>query len=618
MKKIYKLLIGSTIAVASFNTLQATVRYVNLSNITGSAPYTSWATAGNDLQTVINESVAGDEIWIASGTYIPNSLPLGAIGTTLGGATVLNSRDYTFFVKDGVKIFGGFSGTETLFNQRNPIVNKTILSGDLGAIGSKDDNCYHVVIASDGTLGVTIDGFSITGGNADSSSGGMEVNGKSIFRWYGGGVYACYGKSMISNNIFYDNTAGNNGGAINSLNNSNIVISSNTFYNNNAIDGGAIYSYTNTSITVSDNIIRNNTASTGGGFATYYSTNTISGNKIYENIVWGEGGGIYVTSGTSIINNNIINNNKTDHNGGGGLYLNYGNNTIFNNAIYENTALGVGGGVLLTGNNTLTNNIIFKNRSSNYGGGIYMGTGTHTIINNTIYSNSINTNREGGGIFTTAGSGTFKNNIFWDNKKGISNNTVSSDFYNINNSAQVSFTNNLLQLQSSMYMIANFNFLGSNAQGNIFGQNPGFGNPANPLGADGVPLTDDDGLALVSNSICRSSGTTSGAPATDCTGATRTGIPNLGAYEVIFPLVLGVSDVARKNNTVKIYPNPAKDYIYFSETVSDIMIYTMDGQYTGVSSTHEKANISHLPKGLYMITGKDSKGNIISQRLIKE
>nr|WP_315033106.1 right-handed parallel beta-helix repeat-containing protein [uncultured Chryseobacterium sp.] len=618
MKNLYKLLITSTIAVASFNTLQATVRYVNISNIAGSAPYTSWATAGNDLQAVINESVAGDEIWIASGTYIPNSLPTGAVGTTLGGATVLNTRDYTFFVKDGVKMYGGFSGAETLFNQRNPMINKTILSGDLGTIGSKADNCYHVVIASDGTLGVTIDGFSITGGNADSSSGGMEVNGKSIYRWYGGGIYACYGKSSITNNIFYDNEAGNNGAGLYSMNNSSIIISSNTFYSNNALGGGAIYSYTNTSITISDNIIRNNTASTGGGLATYYSTNIISGNKIYDNKVWGEGGGIYVTSGTSTINNNWVHHNITDHNGGGGIYLNYGNNTIFNNAIYENKAFGVGGGILLSGNNILTNNIIFKNGASSYGGGIYMSNGTHTITNNTIYSNSVNINREGGGIFTTSGSGTLKNNIFWDNKKGGANNTVSSDFYNSNNSAQVNFSNNLLQLQSALYTIGNFNFLGSNAQGNLFGQNPGFGNVVNPLGADGIPLTEDDGLALVNNSICRAAGTISGAPVTDCTGATRTGIPNLGAYEVIFPLVLGVSDTTTDKNALKVYPNPAKDYIYFSEKVSDITIYTIDGKYINASFTKGKVNISHLSQGLYIITAKDDKGNILSQRFIKE
>lgn len=607
----------STIAASSFNTLQATIRYVNISNTTGAAPYTSWASAGNDLQAVINESVAGDEIWIASGTYIPNSLPQGAIGTILGGATVLNSRDYTFFVKDGIKIYGGFSGTETLFTQRNPNINTTILSGDLGVLGSKDDNCYHVVVASDGTLGVTIDGFSITGGNADSSSGGMEVNGKSIFRWYGGGIYACYGKSIISNNIFYDNEAGNNGAGVHSMNNSNITISSNTFYNNKALGGGAIYSYTNNSIIISDNIIRNNTASTGAGLSTYYSTNTISGNKVYDNKVWGEGGGIYVTSGTSTINNNIIHHNTTDHNGGGGIYLNYGNNTIFNNAIYENTALGVGGGILLSGNNNLSNNIIYKNRSSTSGGGMYLSAGTHTIVNNTIYSNSINSNNEGGGVFTAVGSCTFKNNIFWDNKKGGFNNTVSSDFYNNKNSSQVSFSNNLLQLQSTMYTVGNFNSLGSNAQGNIFGQNPGFGNPANPLGADGIPLTNDDGLALLNNSICRSAGTISGAPVTDCTGATRTGIPNLGAYEVIFPLVLGVHDITDKT-TLKIYPNPAKDYIYFSEAISDISIYTMDGKYMNASSTKEKVNVAHLPQGLYIITAKDRKGNIISQRFIKE
>ena len=53
------------------NTTSATIRYVKTGSA-GTAPYTSWATASNDLQAVINQSVAGNEIWVAAGTYKPN------------------------------------------------------------------------------------------------------------------------------------------------------------------------------------------------------------------------------------------------------------------------------------------------------------------------------------------------------------------------------------------------------------------------------------------------------------------------------------------------------------------------------------------------------------------
>lgn len=46
----------------------ATVRYVHLGNA-GASPYTSWATAGGNLQDVIDYCAAGDEVWVVQGTY---------------------------------------------------------------------------------------------------------------------------------------------------------------------------------------------------------------------------------------------------------------------------------------------------------------------------------------------------------------------------------------------------------------------------------------------------------------------------------------------------------------------------------------------------------------------
>ena len=53
----------------SFKDGFAVIRYVKTGSV-GTAPYTSWATASNDLQAVINAASAGDEIWIAEGKRI--------------------------------------------------------------------------------------------------------------------------------------------------------------------------------------------------------------------------------------------------------------------------------------------------------------------------------------------------------------------------------------------------------------------------------------------------------------------------------------------------------------------------------------------------------------------
>ena len=61
-------------------------------------------------------AASGDEVWVAAGTYKPT-----------GGA----DQTISFNPPAGVKIYGGFAGTETSRGQRDWITNKTILSGDL-------------------------------------------------------------------------------------------------------------------------------------------------------------------------------------------------------------------------------------------------------------------------------------------------------------------------------------------------------------------------------------------------------------------------------------------------------------------------------------------------------
>ena len=78
-------------------------------------------------------------------------------------------------------VYGGFAGTETARDQRNPAANVTILSGDidnndsqtpiitdLTTVTGNTTNSYHVVTG--GATGATLDGFTITAGNANGYS----------------------------------------------------------------------------------------------------------------------------------------------------------------------------------------------------------------------------------------------------------------------------------------------------------------------------------------------------------------------------------------------------------------------------------------------------------------
>ena len=175
--------------VSSGNTLDRIVRlngavkgplYVNASAPNGGNGYT-WATALNNLQAAIDMAKAGDEIWVAKGTYKPTSM--SSLSTLVGNGNDPKGR--SFMLKGGVAIYGGFAGTETLRDERDAESNETILSGDF--LGNDDwswntetpnpsaqstfhDNAYSVVVADRLSATATLDGLTITGGNANAFS----------------------------------------------------------------------------------------------------------------------------------------------------------------------------------------------------------------------------------------------------------------------------------------------------------------------------------------------------------------------------------------------------------------------------------------------------------------
>ena len=90
-----------SLSVLCFNQSNAATIYVK-HNASGSNNGTSWTNAYNALQDAINASSAGDEIWVAAGTYKPTRIPSnGNISTT--------SRDLSFYLDKNIGIYGGFT-----------------------------------------------------------------------------------------------------------------------------------------------------------------------------------------------------------------------------------------------------------------------------------------------------------------------------------------------------------------------------------------------------------------------------------------------------------------------------------------------------------------------------
>ena len=84
----------------------------------------SWKNAYIDLQTALQLAVSGNDIWVKGGVYKPTSS---------------NKRVTSFVMKEGVSLYGGFSGIETDINQRDRST-QTVLSGDIGNLSDSTDN----------------------------------------------------------------------------------------------------------------------------------------------------------------------------------------------------------------------------------------------------------------------------------------------------------------------------------------------------------------------------------------------------------------------------------------------------------------------------------------------
>ena len=80
----------------------------------------SWASAFDDLQPAMELAMPGDEIWVAEGVYVPSVVD-----------PIAEAHLPYFIMPDGVAILGGFEGSETSADQRDPDTFESVISGDL-------------------------------------------------------------------------------------------------------------------------------------------------------------------------------------------------------------------------------------------------------------------------------------------------------------------------------------------------------------------------------------------------------------------------------------------------------------------------------------------------------
>jgi hypothetical protein len=321
----------------------------------------TWLTATRDLQALMDGYNAdgtpgtGDdyEIWIAKGTYTPDwsTLPGGSWAVGLTDAQKNNPHCWAFVLTDGVKIYGGFDGTEETEahkNNRNYTANRTVLSGSLGDKGTA---LHTLIAAGTGSYSLTarVEGLTVHGGyNVLGYSSSYPVNGVSISGLYGGVMYAVNSRPLFRN-VDFDNGCTNYASGI-------------------AIQGGAA------PVLVNCTVSRSQSSNYGSALSLLTSTSRLVmiGGSLSLN--WDAGGVFSMTSGKALLVNTAIENNHENPvmiSGGTGWFINTsitGNRgTIHSNAdrtITTSTASG-------SDNARFYNSVVRDNFLQTYGAGVW-------------------------------------------------------------------------------------------------------------------------------------------------------------------------------------------------------------------------------------------------------
>ncbi len=378
----------------------------------------SWDTAC-DLQAALALAEAGDQVWVAAGTYKP---------------TTGIDRTATFLLESGVAIYGGFAGTETALEERDWETNLTTLSGDIGTEAVNTDNSFHVVTGSGLSDTTILDGFTITAANANGGSSTQKVGGgmyllnssptltnitfSGNLAVEGGGMSNQGGSPTLTSVTFTNNSAGSNGGGMYNIENSSPTLTSVILsYNSADINGGGMYNIENSSPTLTSVILSYNSAGNSGGGMTNSSSSPTLTNVTFSANDAKIGGGMSNYSSSPTLTNVTFSGNSANYpgDGGGGMYNEGSSPTVSHTTFFNNTAYNGGGMTNSSSSPTLTNVTFSDNTATVGGGGIRNYSFSGTLTNVTFYGNTASSSSGGGAMKSSGSSPTVTNSIFWGN-----------------------------------------------------------------------------------------------------------------------------------------------------------------------------------------------------------
>jgi hypothetical protein len=389
----------------SLTTALAKTIYVD-DRATGANDGSCWADAYISLQDALDDAVLSDkplEIRVAQGIYKPDQ----------GQSCTIGDREAAFELINGVTVAGGYAGVSgTDSDVRDVRAYETILSGDLNkdeAVGAsslrdllaasiRTENSYHVVISngSDGTA--VLDGFTLTGGNANGpASEGLDDQDYRLM--CGGGLYCMGGSPRIVNCTFGKNSARYGGGMSNMA--SNPILENCTFRHNYAERYGGGMDNCQSNPRAVNCAFVDNCCSWGGGISNRtQSKPSVSECTFSENKVdWCGGGMINIDSDSTLIRCTFKGNEARL---GGGMRNSRSSPTLTNCLFADNIACslngphgegpldGHGGAIFNSHSNpTLTNCTLSGNCAGEYTGGICNIESIALLTNCIVWGNSL-------------------------------------------------------------------------------------------------------------------------------------------------------------------------------------------------------------------------------------
>lgn len=306
-------------------TAQNSIYYVSPTG-SGTGDGSSWENAMT-LANALNAAQAGDQIWVQGFETVTRESNLYVTPAKEG-----------FTLKSGVRLYGGFAGTETSIDQRETLNGtyqmkyRSVLTGDIGRDDAYDntklifpenttraDNATHVLTlnmspssgSNNNGYPTVVNGLSIGGGQATGGvGGGIYIYGDNTgggnyriercfithnYATEGGGVYVAKevnnvsGESLINQCVVYNNAAGvrssleDDGGGI-FLAGGGTVVNCAVFNNEN---GGM-------SISADAKVVNCTVARNSGGGIDMSGSSTDA--SVFNTVVWGNSSVYSVTS----------------------------------------------------------------------------------------------------------------------------------------------------------------------------------------------------------------------------------------------------------------------------------------------------------------------------------